>query len=85
MRKMTAIDAQNSLYELIYQVNQDDEVIEVQHKTGNVMIMSREHYEGLQESLYLLSQKGFKSDFDQSVREADQGQTDSFEQVFGKS
>lgn len=81
MKTMAATDAQNSLSELIKQVNKDGEIIEVIHKTDKVVIMSREHYEGLQETLYLLSQSGFKSDFDQSVEEADQGHTDSFEHV----
>ena len=73
MRTMTATDAQNSLYELIEQVNTDHEVIEIIHGADKVVMMSREHYEGLQETLYLLSQSGFKSDFDQSVEEAGQG------------
>ena len=85
MKTITATDAQDSLSELIEQVNESHEVIEIIHETDKVVMMSHEHYEGLQETLYLLSQSGFKSDFDQSVEEADQGHTDSFEQVFGKS
>ena len=85
MRTMTAKDAQNSLFELIEQINENHEVIEIIHETDKVVMMSHEHYEGLQETLYLLSQSGFKSYFDQSVEEADQGHTDSFDQVFGKS
>lgn len=84
MRSMTATEAQNSLSELVEQVNEDDEIIEIVHKNDKVVMMSREHYEGLQETMHLLSQSGFKNGFDQSVKEADQGHTDSFEQVFGK-
>ena len=83
MKTMTATDAQDSLSDLIEQVNEDHEIIEIIHGENKVVMMSHEHYEGLQETLYLLSQSGFKSDFDQSVEEADQGHTDSFEHVFG--
>ncbi len=85
MKTITTTDAQNLLSELIKQVNTDHEVLEIIHGADKVVMMSREHYEGLQETLYLLSQSGFKNGFDQSVKEADQGHTDSFEQVFGKS
>ena len=47
--------------------------------------MSAEDYEGLQETLHLLSQPGFKEAFNQSVAEADGGNVDSFEDVFGES
>ncbi|SBS29067.1 Antitoxin RelF [Marinomonas aquimarina] len=85
MRTMTVKEAQNSLPELIDQLNQDNEIIEIQHEADNVVMMSSRHYESLQESLYLLSQPGFKSDFERSVKEANAGITNSFEDVFGKS
>ncbi|RUM54952.1 MAG: prevent-host-death protein [Marinomonas sp.] len=76
MKTITATDAQASLSKLIEQVNKDNKIIEIINETDRVVIMSREHYEGLQETLYLLSQSGFKSE-----KEADQGYTDSFEHV----
>lgn len=84
MKTMTATNVQDSLSKLIEQVNEDHEIIEIIDGTDKAIMMSREHYEGLQETLYLLSQSGFKIGFDQSVKEADQGHTDSFEQVFSK-
>ena len=84
MVTMTATEARKSFFELIKQANQQHEIIEVQHKTGNAVIMSAEDYESLQETLHLLSQPNFKQTFDQSVKEADEGQTDSFEDVFGE-
>ncbi|MEC8082154.1 MAG: type II toxin-antitoxin system Phd/YefM family antitoxin [Pseudomonadota bacterium] len=83
MKTMTATDALDSLYELVEQVNKNNEIFEIIHGADEVVMMSHEHYEGLQETLHLLSQSGFKSGFDQSVEEADQGRTDSFEHVFG--
>ena len=81
MKTITATDAQASLSKLIEQVNKDNKIIEIINETDRVVMMSREHYEGLQVTLHLISQSGFKSDFDQSVKEADQGYTDSFEHV----
>ncbi len=85
MVTMTATEARKAFFELIKQTNQQHEIIEIQHKTGNAVIMSAEDYESLQETLHLLSQPNFKQTFDQSVEEADKGQTDSFEDVFGES
>ncbi len=84
MVTMTATEARKAFFELIKQTNQQHEIIEIQHKTGNAVIMSAEDYESLQETLHLLSQPNFKQTFDQSVKEADKGQTDSFEDVFGE-
>ena len=84
MVTMTATEARKSFFELIKQTNQQHEIIEVQHKTGNAVIMSAEDYESLHETLHLLSQPHFKQTFDQSVKEADEGQTDSFDDVFGE-
>lgn len=84
MLTITATQARKSFFELIKQTNQSHEVISVQHKSGNAVIMSAEDYEGLQETLYLLSQPGFKQAFDQSVAEADAGGVDCFEDVFSE-
>lgn len=46
--------------------------------------MSAEDYESLQETLHLLSNPNFKQTFNQSVKEADEGDVASFEEVFGE-
>ena len=84
MIRLTATEARKSFFDLIKQSNQKHEVFEVQHKTGNAILMSEGEYESLQESLYLLSQPGFKEGFSASVEEADSGNTVSFEEVFGE-
>jgi antitoxin YefM len=85
MLTMTATEARKSFFELIKQANQCHEVISVQHKSGNAVIMSADDYESLQETLHLLSQPDFKQAFNQSVAEADAGDFNSFEDVFGES
>ena len=84
MATITATEARKTLFDLIKQTNQQHEVFEVQHKSGNAVIMSAEDYDSLQETLFLLSQPNFKNTFDQSVKEADLGETTSFEDVFGE-
>ena len=85
MLTMTATEARKSFFELIKQTNLCHEVISVQHKSGNAVIMSADDYESLQETLHLLSQPDFKQTFNASVAEADAGEVDSFEDVFGES
>lgn len=84
MITITATQARKTFFELIKQTNQQHDIIEVQHKSGNAVIMSAEDYEGLQETLYLLSQPDFKQTFNQSVLEANAGEVVSFEEVFGE-
>ena len=84
MTMMTATEARKSFFEIIKQTNQQHEIIQVQHKSGNAVIMSADDYESLQETLHLLSQPDFKQRFNQSVIEADTGDLASFEEVFGE-
>lgn len=81
---VTATEARKTFFELIKQTNQQHEIFEVQHKSGNAVIMSAQDYESLQETLHLLSQLDFKQKFNQSLQEADAGETASFEEVFGE-
>jgi len=84
MTMMTATEARKSFFEIIKQTNQQHEIIQVQHKSGNAVIMSADDYESLTETLHLLSQPDFKQKFNQSVIEADTGDLASFEEVFGE-
>ncbi|WP_127471484.1 type II toxin-antitoxin system Phd/YefM family antitoxin [Thiomicrorhabdus aquaedulcis] len=84
MMTITATEARKTFFDIIKQTNQQHEIIEVQHKGGNAIIMSAEDYESLQETLHLLSQPKFKQTFNQSVLEANAGEVVSFEEVFGE-
>ncbi len=53
-----------------------------QHKAGDAIIMSSDDYESLQETLFLLSQPGFKESLSQSETEINDGELLSFEDVF---
>jgi len=52
---LKATEARRTLFDLIKRVNQTHDVVRVQHKSGDAVIMSSEDYESLQETLSLLS------------------------------
>ncbi len=81
---LTATDARKSFFDLLKKTNSQHETFEILHKTGKSVMMSSEDYESMEESLYLLSQPGFKEDFQQSTLEADKGELVDFETVFGE-
>ena len=54
MSAITASEARNSLFGLIQQVNDDHTTVEVVSRRGNVVIMSKDDYDALTETAYLL-------------------------------
>jgi antitoxin YefM len=54
MSAITATEARKSLFGLIQQVNDDHTTIEVVSKHGNVVILSKEDYDAITETSYLL-------------------------------
>jgi len=47
---LTATEARRTLFDLIKRANQTHDVVRVQHKSGDAVIMSSEDYESLQET-----------------------------------
>lgn len=82
---LSATEARKGFFELIKKTNQQHEVFEIHHKSGNAVIMSADEYESMQETLHLLSQPDFKAKFDKSIEQADKGQVVGFEEVFGEA
>lgn len=54
MTAITATDARKGLFGLIQQVNDDHTAVEVVSKHGNAIIMSKDDYDALIETAYLL-------------------------------
>ncbi|RFA07651.1 prevent-host-death family protein [Subtercola boreus] len=54
MSAITATEARKSLFGLIQQVNDDHTTIEVVSKHGNVVILSKQDYDAITETSYLL-------------------------------
>ena len=82
---MSAIEARKGFFDLIKKTNQQHEIFEIYHKSGNAVIMSADDYGSLQETLYLLSEPNFKVKFDKSVEQADRGDVVDFEDVFSET
>ena len=82
MVKLTATEARRTLFDVIKHANQTHDVVLVQHKSGDAVIMSSEDYESLQETLILLSQPGFRDTLNKSEQEIRDGELLSFEDVF---
>ena len=82
MVKLTATEARRTLFDVIKHANQTHDVVRVQHKSGDAVIMSSEDYESLQETLILLSQPGFRDALNKPEQEIRDGELLSFEDVF---
>ena len=54
MSAITATEARKTLFRLIQQVNDDRSPVEVVSKHGNAVIMSKDDYDALTETAYLL-------------------------------
>lgn len=54
MTAITATDARKSLFGLIQQVNDDHIPVEVVSRHGNAVIMSKDDYDAMAETAYLL-------------------------------
>lgn len=85
MVTLTASEARKTFFDLIKHTNQTHDIVRIQHKAGDAVIMSSEDYESLQETLFLMSQPGFKEVLNQSEQEIEAGELLSFEDVFKES
>ncbi len=84
MSTITATDARRSFFDLMKGVNQKHEIYHISYKEGAAVLVSEEEFESLQETLALLSSKGFREEFDRARKEVEAGDTGSFEDVFGE-
>ncbi len=82
---ITAIEAQQQFFGLLDQTVAQKQIVCITHYPGNVILMSQQDYEGLLETLELLSSKTFRKTFQLAKAEAIAGDTLSFEEVFGES
>ena len=85
MSSLTATDARKSFFDLLKGATERQEVFRIRHRSGNAVLLAEDDYEALLETLNLLSTPGFREGFEQAVREAEAGETVSFEEVFGEA
>lgn len=76
---ITASEARKSLFPLIEQVNNDRIAVEITSKRGNAILMSREEYDALQETAYLLRSPANARRLLEGYAQAKAGQVEEYE------
>ncbi len=83
MHRVNATNAQKEFFEIIRKANEQHRIYRIQHREGNAVLMSEDEYESLMETLELLSIPGFSESIKRSSEQIRNGQTMSFDYVFG--
>ena len=79
---ITATQARKDFFSLIKNSIEKHEIQHIRHTGGDVVMLSSEDFDNMQETLELLSIPDFRDKLKQSVKEAEQGDTVSFDEVF---
>ena len=84
MKTITASTAQSSFYDLVRAVIKEHRQYRIASEEGGVVLLSEEEYESLVETLELLSTPGLYESIKQADREIAEGNTYSWDEVFGE-
>ena len=85
MTTITATEARRQFFELIKNVAGQNKIYHISHKQGDAVLMSQDEYESIMETLSLLSTPGFREGLATAQEEVRNGDTVSFEDVFGEA
>lgn len=83
MPTLTATDARREFFEIIKNTHKKHDIYHVQHRQGNVVMLSEEDYENMLETLELLAIPGLQESLHESVKQMNASETVSFDDVFG--
>jgi antitoxin YefM len=83
MTTIPATAARRDFFDLVKGAAEGHKTFRIQHRKGAAVLMSEEDYEGLIETLELLSIPGFRASIKRSVRQAKAGKTISAAELFG--
>ena len=83
MANVNATQARKDFFELIKDAITKRKVFRIHHRDGDVVLMSDDEYESLQETLELLSIRGFRESIKKSLKQIERGETYSVDEVFG--
>ena len=78
---VTASEARKLLFPLIEQVNEDHVPVEITSKRGNAVLISRDDFDALQETAYLLRVPANASRLLDSLAQAQSGQREEHELI----
>ncbi|MCK5305592.1 MAG: type II toxin-antitoxin system Phd/YefM family antitoxin [Candidatus Omnitrophica bacterium] len=85
MTTLTATDARKGFFDMIKGATKKHRIYHIHHKNGDVVLMSEEEFDGLRETLELLSIPGFRKSIAESVKQMKKGETVSLDEVFGNT
>jgi antitoxin YefM len=83
MTDVTATEARKELFNLIRRALKAHDPVRIQHRDGGVVLMSEEDYEGLIETIELLSIDGMRESLAEAEADVAAGRTLSLEEAFG--
>ncbi len=83
MTTLTATAARKEFFDLVKKAAQGHKTYRIQHPQGAAVLMSEEDYEGLLETLELLSLPDFRKRLKSSIKQMKSGETVSLTEVFG--
>lgn len=85
MTIVNATQARKEFFDLIKDTLTKHKMFRIHHREGDVVLMSEEEYETLQETLELLSIPGFRGSIKKSLKQIEKGETYSIDEVFGEA
>ena len=83
MNTVTATEARKDLFSLIRRALRAHNPVRIQHREGGVVLVSEEDYEGLMETLELLSITGMRESIGEAQADIAAGRTASIDEVLG--
>ncbi|MCX6997724.1 MAG: type II toxin-antitoxin system Phd/YefM family antitoxin [Kiritimatiellaeota bacterium] len=83
MTTLTATDARRGFFDVVKGAAAKHQIYRIHHRRGSVVLMAEADYDSLLETMELLSTPGFRKSLKRSVHQMRQGDTLSFEEVFG--
>ena len=84
MTTLTATAARKEFFDLVKGAAEGHRTFRIQHRRGAAVLMSEDDYDGLIETLELLSIPGFRDSIKRSVTQMKKGETVSLAAVFGE-
>lgn len=83
MTTIAATAARRDFFDLVKGAAEGHKTYRIQHRRGAAVLMSETDYEGLLETLELLSLPGFRRRLSASVKQMKSGDTVSMDDLFG--
>ena len=83
MTTLTATTARRDFFDLVKGAAEGHRTFRIQHRRGAAILISEDDYEGLLESLELLSLPRFRQRLKASIKQMKTGDTISMDELFG--